>query len=224
VAPRDVLADLAEQRASSMATDGPAAPRPPSTPTRTPVLGADISWPQCPRGMGIPQRKTKGMPMPLPAARYVVIGLTNGPGYTPNPCLADQVQWVRSRRLMASAYAVASFPDRRQLAEHRADGPYDGSTRLGALGNAGYQQALYNLTTLRGAGLETPAVWIDVEPVTVWEWSDDKVANAAVVKGAARAYSEAGYRIGVYSTPHLWERGRRAAARGARVAGRRRDL
>jgi hypothetical protein len=156
--------------------------------------------------MGIPQRKTKGMPMPLPAARYVVIGLTNGPGYTPNPCLADQVQWVRSRRLMASAYAVASFPDRRQLAEHRADGPYDGSTRLGALGNAGYQQALYNLTTLRGAGLETPAVWIDVEPVTVWEWSDDKVANAAVVNGAARAYSEAGYRIGVYSTPHLWER------------------
>lgn len=202
---RDGLADKAEQQASALPPTPPA-PSAPSIPSRTPVLGADVSWPQCPKGMGIPQRKTLGMPMPLPAARYVVIGLTNGPAYSRNPCIADQVRWVRGRRLMASAYAVASYPDRRQLAQHRDTGPYDGRTRLGALGNAGYQQALYNITTLRAAGLETPAVWVDVEPVTIWEWSDDKVANAAVVKGAARAYTDSGFRIGVYSTPHLWSR------------------
>ncbi|MGB0099948.1 MAG: hypothetical protein WBP61_06675, partial [Nocardioides sp.] len=95
------------------------------------VLGADISWPQCPRGLGIPERPTLGMPMPLPEAEYVVIGLTNGPGFTANPCLADQVAWVRERGLMASAYAVASYPDADQVAEHGDSGPYDGDDDLG---------------------------------------------------------------------------------------------
>ena len=29
--------------------------------------------------------------MPVDEARYVIIGLTNGPGFYPNPCLASQV-------------------------------------------------------------------------------------------------------------------------------------
>lgn len=168
------------------------------------VLGADISWPQCPRGLGIPERRTLGLPMPLPQAEYVVLGLTNGPGHTANPCLADQVAWVRERGLMAAAYAVASFPDDATVAEDRGSGPHDGSTELGALANAGYQQALGNVTTMRAAGLATPMVWVDVEPVRDFEWSGDRVANAAVVEGAARAYADAGYRVGVYSTPYLW--------------------
>ena len=48
-------------------------------------------------------------------------------------------------------------------------------------------------------------VWVDVEPVPDFEWSGDTVANAAVVEGAARGYADAGYRVGVYSTPYLWE-------------------
>ena len=63
-----------------------------------PVLGADISWPQCPRGMGIPQKQGQGSPMPLDAARYVILGLTNGPGFYANPCLASQVAWVNVER------------------------------------------------------------------------------------------------------------------------------
>jgi hypothetical protein len=31
------------------------------------------------------------------------------------------------------------------------------------------------------------------------------VANAAVVEGSRRGYEDAGYRVGVYSTPYLWE-------------------
>ena len=58
--------------------------------------------------MGIPERPTLGLPEPLPTAQYVVIGLTNGPGFTANPCLADQVDLARSRSLLTSAYAVAS--------------------------------------------------------------------------------------------------------------------
>lgn len=169
-----------------------------------PVLGADVSWPQCPKGMGIPQKRSQGSPMPVDEARYVIVGLTNGPGFYPNPCLAAQVEWVRSRRLMAAAYAVASYPDPEALAEHGGNGPFDSSTSPGALANTGYQQARFNVASMESAGLLTPVVWIDVEPVPDFGWSGDPEANAAVVTGVARGYRDAGYRVGVYSTPSLW--------------------
>jgi hypothetical protein len=50
-----------------------------------PVTGGDVSWPQCPKGMGIPQKRSLGLPMPVPSAKFVILGLTNGPGFTPNP-------------------------------------------------------------------------------------------------------------------------------------------
>ncbi len=192
------LADMAED----LANDRGGAKIPPRD---GPVLGADVSWPQCPKGMGIPEKRSQGMPMPIPDAEYVVIGLTNGPGFTPNPCLADQVDWVRDRGLMVAAYAVASYPDDATLDEHGADGPYDAGTATGRLRNTGYQQARYNIGSMVDAGLQSPIVWIDVEPVPDFAWSDDPAANAAVVEGAARAYTDAGYTIGVYSTPYLWE-------------------
>ena len=169
------------------------------------VVGGDVSWPQCPRGMGIPEKRSQGLPMPRPSARFVVIGLTNGPGFTPNPCLADQVRWVRQRGLMAAAYAVTSYPDDATLRRHGGEGPYDGGTRLGALSNVGYQQALFNVATMQSADLLSPVIWVDVEPVPVFEWSADTEANAAVVLGAAQGYRDAGYGVGTYSTPALWE-------------------
>lgn len=182
------------------------APTPSTRPApRPPVLGADMSWPQCPKGMGIPEKRSLGAPLPLDAAEYVVLGLTNGPGFTPNPCLPDMVEWVKERGLMVSAYAVGSFPDQKTLDRYSGLGPFDGSTPHGALSNVGYQQARFNVTSMLRTGLETPIVWIDVEPVPDFAWSADRAANAAVVRGLARGYRAAGYRIGVYSTPLLWE-------------------
>ncbi|WP_148615329.1 hypothetical protein [Nocardioides rubriscoriae] len=192
---------------------------PPPTPTRDPladlveevevdqgpVLGADLSWPQCPPGLGIPEKRSSGQPPPVPEARYVIVGLTNGPGFHPNPCLADQVAEVRRRGQLVAAYAVASYPEAAQLTRHGQEGPYDGATDAGALANTGYQQALFNVRSMRAAGLQTPVVWIDVEPVPDFAWSSDLTANAAVVAGIARGYEDAGYRIGVYSTPLLWD-------------------
>ncbi|HEY1135137.1 MAG TPA: hypothetical protein VGE77_11210 [Nocardioides sp.] len=192
------LARLAEGAAGDVPTGGP------SRDPAVPVLGGDVSWPQCPRGMGLPEKRTLGMPMPLDAAEYVVVGLTNGPGFHVNPCLADQVAWVAERHLLGAAYAVASFPDPATLATHGTTGPYDGGSPADALRNTGYAQGRFNVASMQDAGLLTPVVWIDVEPVPDFEWSDDPVANAAVVEGLARAYTDAGYAIGVYSTPHLW--------------------
>jgi hypothetical protein len=178
--------------------------RPPKAP-KPPVIGADMSWPQCPKGMGIPEKRSQGSPLPLDSAEYVILGLTNGPGFTPNPCLPDMVDWVRERGLLVAAYAVGSYPDATAVQTYGALGPFDGSTAEGALANTGYQQARFNVTSMLRTGLETPVVWIDVEPVPDFEWSADTEANAAVVRGLARGYRSAGYRIGVYSTPLLWE-------------------
>ena len=59
---------------------------------------------------------------------------------------------------------------------------------------------------MHDAGLRTPAVWIDVEPVPDFEWSSDLAANAAVVEGTARGYRDAGLRTGYYSVKSLWKR------------------
>jgi hypothetical protein len=154
--------------------------------------------------MGIPEKRSLGSPMPLPSAKFVILGLTNGPAFTPNPCLASQTQWVKSRRLLAAAYAVNSYPNDQTLARYGKEGPFDAGSRLGALSNVGYQQAKFNLATMKRSGLQTPIVWLDVEPVPIFEWSSDTTANAAVVRGAARGYTDAGYRIGAYSTQALW--------------------
>ena len=168
------------------------------------VEGADAGWPQCPKGLGIPQKRTLGAPMPLPSARFVVLGLTNGPSFTPNPCLRDQVTWARSRRLLVGAYAVHSRPSAATVAQLSAEGPYDGRTRLGAQRNTGYQQALYAVAQLRQAGLRTPFVWVDVEPVPDFDWGGDLEANAAVIEGAVKGYQDSGLGVGFYSTPLLW--------------------
>ncbi len=172
---------------------------------RGPILGGDISWPQCPKGMGIPQKQGQGSPMPVDAARFVVLGLTNGPGFHPNPCLASQVAWVKGRKLMAAAYSVISTPQQGDLATHGTRGPYDAGTKLGALSNVGYQQAKFNLATMQRAGLQSPIIWLDVEPVPEFDWGTDTAANAAVVTGAARAYTDSGFTVGAYSTQALWQ-------------------
>ncbi|NYI47633.1 hypothetical protein BJ993_004713 [Nocardioides aromaticivorans] len=170
------------------------------------VLGGDVSWPQCPKGTGIPQKQGKGLPMPLPTAEYVVLGLTNGPGFTPNPCLADQVQWAKDNDVLVAVYAVSSYPSAATLRDEGANGPYDASTTIGQLKNVGYAQARFNIGTMATVGLLSPIVWIDVEPVPDFEWSGNLRANAAVIEGVARGYVDAGFRIGVYSTPSLYER------------------
>lgn len=197
--------------------DGPMVPDlpdlselPSATPTATKpagrTFGADVSWPQCPKGMGIPEKRTEGMPMPTKAAEFVIIGLTNGPSFVANPCLASQLDWVKERNLMASAYSVVSYPDDDAVARLRDEGPFRGDTRLGALRNVGYQAAMFNVATMKQVGFRTPVVWVDVEPVNHFEWSDDVVANAAVVHGTVRGYRDAGFRIGFYSIGSLWER------------------
>ena len=183
------LAAMADLAAKAQAAAGRLQAIPPRD---GPVLGADISWPQCPPGMGIPHKMSSGQPMPTEDAEYVVLGLTNGPGFHANPCLADQVAWVRQRGLLVAAYSVISWPDDAAQQQY------------GGLRGAGRAQAQFNIATMKAAGLESPVVWLDIESVPYYDWSGNVSANAEVVIGAAEGYIQAGYRVGVYSTPAIW--------------------
>lgn len=164
------------------------------------VRGADISWPQCPKGMGISGRKGLALPMPRSLAQFVVIGLTNGPGFTRNPCLATQVRWSQSRGLQTAAYAVVSYPTPWQLRRYAGSGPYAGTTARSRLRNVGYAQAVYNIATMRAMGLALPHIWVDVEAYPFRPWTRRLLDNRAVVRGALKAYGDAGLTTGIYST------------------------
>jgi hypothetical protein len=167
--------------------------------------GRDIGWPQCPQDVGFRGRNGLGQPLPDPGVKFVIVGLTNGRAFTPNPCLDLHLDWVRSHHVYASAYAFATYPTRAQLRRYRHSGPYDGGRFLGALANAGHAAARYNIRVMQRHGFTTPHVWLDLEPSSSRPWSGRRTWNGAVVRGWVRAYQEAGYGVGFYSTTSLWE-------------------
>ncbi|MEO6144635.1 MAG: peptidoglycan-binding protein [Dermatophilaceae bacterium] len=169
-----------------------------------PLLGNDVSWPQCPKGLGIPSRPTEGKSMPPASAKFIVIGLTNGPGFYPNPCLTMQRDWAKSHHVYTAAYSMTTYPTPTQVTTYGLTGPYKGTTLVAKLANTGFAQAKFNVASMRSAGLVSPIVWVDVESYRVAPWSKSKVANKAVLDGVLRGYRAAGLRVGVYSTPYLW--------------------
>jgi hypothetical protein len=172
--------------------------------TTTPVVGNDISWPECPKGLGIPSRRSEGKPLPPRTAKFAVIGLTNGPGYYPNPCLALQVAWAKRNHAYTAAYAMTTYPTSAQLRTYGRKGPWRGTDLASRLRNAGYAEARYNVASMRKTGLQSPIVWIDVEPYRWAPWTRSTAGNRAVVVGAMRGYTSAGIRVGFYSTSSMW--------------------
>jgi len=198
-----VLAVLATAVPATLLATGPASGAAAPVPGVR-LTGGDISWPNCPKGLGIPSRRSPGNPMPLTSASFVVIGLTNGPGWAPNPCLADHVDWAKARGVWTTAYSMTTFPTAAQRAEHGGFGPWAATARAARLRNAGYQQALFNVASMEQVGLDVPLVWVDVEPYPTHPWSRDVLANREVVRGVVRGYEDHGYRVGFYSYDGGW--------------------
>ncbi len=183
----------------------PAAPAPIPAPEPL-VLGGDVSWPSCPVGTrgALPKKQGKGLPLPGPDAQFVVIGLTNGPGFYPNPCLAWEVAQLQPR-LAVAAYAFTTLPNADQVRTYGGRGPYSTGTSLGRLRNAAWKQAQINLDSLTRVGLRTPIIWMDVEPQPYLSpWGSDVTANRAAILAVRKAYRDAGYLTGFYSSDNPW--------------------
>jgi hypothetical protein len=168
-----------------------------------PTTGHDISWPQCPVSAG-----GYGLPMPPTTTSFVVVGLTKGLPFTQNPCLADQVGWVKAHGRPGQAYTMAAFPTPAQLSAYRTKGPWSASTRAGQLSNVGWSEAAYAVASLRRTGFAPPVVWIDVEPRPAQPWPTSTARqqreNRYVVEGLMRGLREAGFSYGVYSYRSGW--------------------
>jgi hypothetical protein len=159
--------------------------------------GYDISWPQC-------SGSAAGV-VPPGDPPYVIVGLTDGTGAAPNPCLDDQVAWAREHGTRIGVYLVAAYPSAAQLAA-ADDGPLAqcGAKQACRLRNVGAAEAAQAMSTIRGADIHPPLVWVDVEFRSDGPWSHHVAANLAVLQGIARGLRSARMRFGVYTTPLMW--------------------
>lgn len=180
------------------------APAAQAVPTAT---GYDISWPQCPG--------TGAKPMPPTNARFVVIGLTRGQGFTKNPCVADQFAWAATNNIPRAAYTWTTYPTAAQLTTYGATGgPWRGSTDAARLRNVGYAEGKDAVATLTSLALPSkPTVWVDVEKrdgTSAQPWKltltrADQQRNRFVVEGTLRALEDSGYAVGLYSVSSHWQ-------------------
>lgn len=168
------------------------------------VRGADISWPNCPKGMGVPGRRTQGLPLPTARAQFFVIGLTNGRAFTRNPCLAQHLEVAAQRGVHASAYTMLSYPNAAERAAHGASGPFGTATYADRIANVGYAQSAFALDTMAAAQFASPFVWIDVEPRAERRWSRTVANNQALIRGALRAAADRGIGAGIYTYALAW--------------------
>jgi hypothetical protein len=206
--PRPVasVSPASQPAASRPATHQPATVSRPTVVSSRRVVGygADISWPNCPKGMGIPSRRSTGEPMPARSARFVIVGVTNGPGFHPNPCLTSQLRWVHRHHRRLGGYAMTTYPRLKQVRRYGHSGPFGTGSRRAVLRNTGYAEALFNVRVMAQTGFQVPMIWVDVEPYPASPWSRNKLANRAVVTGVIRGYRDSGLPIGIYTNRNGW--------------------
>jgi hypothetical protein len=116
---------------------------------------------------------------------YAIIGLDGGMPDRPNPCFARQ--WGFASRQSGAAVYV-----------NTADSNKGDPLKVGRRAAKGDLEVL----AAEGVPPGTP-VWLDVELPEVWKGSQAR--HRAVLTEHLRVLAEAGYPVGIYSAPALWE-------------------
>jgi hypothetical protein len=118
-------------------------------------------------------------------AGFAIIGLDGGMPNRANPCFAAQWRFA-SRQAGAAVYV------------NTADNNKGDPLKVGRRAAEGDLEALAE----QGVPAGTP-VWLDVELPEVWKGSQAR--HRAVITEHLRVLAEAGYPVGIYSAPSLWE-------------------
>jgi hypothetical protein len=106
--------------------------------------------------------------------------------------------------MWVGTYAMTTYPKPAQLRTYGDEGPWEPTSRLARLRNAGYAQAVFNLATMDRVGLTRKFIWVDVEPYPVAPWTDNRRRNKAVLDGVLQGYRDAGLEVGFYTSPGPW--------------------
>jgi hypothetical protein len=185
------------------------------------LLGNDVSWPQC----------NKGLPK---GAVFAIVGVNNGLANTTNPCLAEQLKWANAidtngdgaenptSQPTVALYVNTANPglagswwptSNDYPARNPVQNPYGNCTKNSSgvpeVTEAcsymyGYAKA-YDDAYIRGISQPSEYLWwLDVE--TDNSWSGDRNRNRAVLEGMADFFHSIGSDVGIYSTRYQWRK------------------
>lgn len=151
------------------------------------TVGVDTGWPNCNTAAA--------------TTSFGIVGVSDGTGYTTNPCLAQEASHYSSN---LSLYVNTGWYN--QSAYINPSSP-----RLCAAGdnnclayNYGYNAGLYAVNAAGNAGVHSATWWLDVE--TGNTWNKDVVQNQNSLQGEYDALLANGAStVGVYSTSAQWK-------------------
>jgi len=118
-------------------------------------------------------------------ASFGIVGVNGGAPMTSNPCFAEQIAWARA----TPANAV-----------------YINTSWSGRGDPVAYGRALVDdaIERERKAGVKGVSMWwLDVELANTWTGTTQE--NATVIDAMAARLQEAGVRVGIYSSPAMWQ-------------------
>ncbi len=141
----------------------------------TPLVGYDISWPQC------------GGAYPSQPAAFGIVGVNAGHPYSSNPCLVPEYRWA-SRSGTVQFYMNTANP---------------GVPAADAY-NYGFNAArdAFAYATSHVSAGPGHLWWLDVEIGNAW--SDDPNVNATVIAASIAFFRTRGVAVGIYSTKFQW--------------------
>jgi hypothetical protein len=168
-----------------------------------PVLGFDISFPQC------------GGPEPN-APAFAVVGVNGGRAFSGNPCLARQYVWALTAtspvQPRAAFYMNTGNPGPDASPHWPKAGtttpqPCDGSWGAACAYDYGWlaaQDAYARARSVAGEGAALSPWWLDVEAAN--SWANNTAANAADLQGAIDYLRSVNVGvIGIYALAADWE-------------------
>jgi hypothetical protein len=167
-----------------------------------PLVGVDVSYPQC------------GGPLPAGQA-FAIVGVNGGSAATTNPCLATLLEWAEQStggtvHDDVQLYVNTGNPaggDVWPRAGSNRYGDCDGSNSRACAYQYGWDRAHDDAT---GRGVSNPEQymwWLDVEIANTWDYTEgSRHRNAAVLEGMTEYFTSIGSRgVGLYSTRYQWE-------------------
>jgi hypothetical protein len=149
--------------------------------------GVDVSWPNCNAVM--------------PAASFGIVGVSNGTGYTTNPCLAQETAAYTAN---LSLYVNTGWYNKSAFLNPTSPKVCNSGDNNCLAYNYGYNAGLYAFDAAAHAGVSSSTWWLDVE--TENTWNKDTIQNRNSLQGEFDALKAKGIiTIGAYSTSAQWQ-------------------
>jgi hypothetical protein len=149
--------------------------------------GVDESWPNCTTS--------------VPTVSFGIVGVSDGTGYTTNPCLSQESSHFLSN---LSLYANTGWYNKSSYVNPISPKVCASGDNNCLAYNYGYNAGLYAYNAANKAGVYSSTWWLDVE--TNNTWNSDVIQNQNSLQGEHDGLIANGITtVGVYSTTAQWQ-------------------